>query len=308
MPLSAEATALIALWSKAFPEGLHGLPVAQVRARQAELTRMAPRGPEVGEVADFTIPGQAGDIPVRLYQPQTAPDGPAPVLIWAHGGAFALGSLDGADAICRTLVAASGVALLSVDYRLAPEHRFPAGLEDLLSVLRWLPDGGAARGLDAARFAIGGDSAGATLTAAACLQLRDEGGPQAALQLLFYPTTLMRISSYEHVDAPIVPSGMANHFWQLYVRSGADFRNPLCAPMMAEHLRDLPPAFLAIPEVDSTRADQEAYAHRLAADGVLTTLRVYPGTPHGFLAMTGGLAEARDALRDSAGALAAALR
>lgn len=305
MPLSAEAAAVIALWSQAFPEGLHGLPLDQVRARQAELTKAAPKGPEVASAEDFTLPGPAGAVPVRLYKPSQ--EAAQPVLIWAHGGAFALGSLDGADAICRNLVEASGVAVLSVDYRLAPENRFPAGLEDLIAAFDWVAQNGQDQGLNPQRIAIGGDSAGATLAASACLSLRESGGPQPAFQLLFYPTTLMRISSYEHAASPIVPSGMANHFWQLYVRSDADFLNPLCAPMMADTLAGLPPAFIAIPEVDSTRADQEAYAHRLMREGVLTTARISPGMPHGYLGMTGALAEARQSLKEAGAALRLAL-
>jgi acetyl esterase len=136
---------------------------------------------------------------------------------------------------------------------------------------------------------------------------RDRGGPDLAYQLLVYPTTLMRISSYEYAADPIVGSSMANFFWSEYVTSDSEYTNPYCAPMAADSLAGLPPAFVVVPEVDSTRADQEAYAHRLAASGVLTTCKVYPGAPHGFFEMVEGVAKARAAMADACRALRAHL-
>jgi acetyl esterase len=305
MPLDADARAFVELLLQAFPGGLHAMPIPQARQILAEGARVAPPGPEVARVEDRSVPAGDRDVPVRIYWPSEAED--QPVLIWLHGGAFALGDLAGADVTCRELASAAGVAVVSVDYRLAPEHRFPSGVEDGYAVLEWVAEHGGDLGLDTNRVAVGGDSAGGTLAAAIALMARDRGGPRIAFQFLAYPTTLMRISSYEHVEDPVVSASMVTFFWGQYVRTDADLNDPYCAPMRAESLEGLPPAFLMIPEVDTTRGDQEAYAHRLAASGVLTTHKVYPGTPHGFLGMTAGVAKARVAVDDAARMLRAAL-
>lgn len=301
MALDADAQAAVDLLSQAFPDGLHGMPIEQARAMMAEGAKMAPPGPDLPRVEDRTIPSEGVDVPVRVYWPSSEPNQPA--LIWLHGGAFALGDLDGADLTCRELAAAAEVIVISVDYRLAPEHKFPAGLEDVYAVLSWVAANGSQLDVDPARLAVGGDSAGGNLAAAVALIARDRGGPELAHQLLVYPTTQMRISSYEYADDPIVSSSMANFFWGQYVKTDSDLNNPYCAPMRADTLEGLPPAFVAIPEVDTTRADQEAYAHRLITSGVLTTAKVYPGMPHGFFGMTPNVEKARTAVSDAVHAL-----
>lgn len=297
MALDADAQAAVDLMGQAFPNGLHSLPIEQTRAMMAEGVKVTPPGPDVAKVEDRMVPAEGHEIPVRIYWPSQDKDLPA--LVWLHGGAFALGSLDGSDVTGRDLTNAGDVVVISVDYRLAPEHKFPAGLEDSYRVLQWAAENAAELGIDASRLAIGGDSAGGNLAAAACLMARDRGGPEVAFQLLVYPTTLMRVSSYEYADDPIVSASMATFFWRQYLDNDAQMKDPYCAPMMAETLEGLPPAFVVVPEVDSTRADQEAYAHRLASSGVLTTVKVYPGTPHGFFGMTQGVAKAREAMADA---------
>jgi acetyl esterase len=297
MSLDADAQAVIDLMSQAFPGGLHSRPIAETRARMAEQSKSAPPGPDMARVHDSIVPAGDHEIPVRLYWPTTESDQPA--LIWLHGGAFALGTLDGADSLCRELASQAGVVVASVDYRLAPEHKFPAGVEDAYTVSQWVAKNHSDLGINATRVAIGGDSAGGTLAASVALMARDRSGPGLAFQLLVYPTTLMRVSSYEYVDDPLLTASMVNFFWDQYVERDSDLANPYCAPLNAGSLEGLPPAFVVIPEVDPTRADQEAYAERLATSGVLTTYKVYLGMPHGFFGMSAALAKARTAVGDA---------
>jgi acetyl esterase len=297
MPLDPDAQAVIDAMLQAFPGGLHAAGIDEARARLAAGAKLAPPGPEVTRVEDRVVTRGELSVPVRVYRPSLEPGLPA--LIWLHGGAFALGSVDGADATARELAAGAGLVVISVDYRLAPEHKFPAGLEDCYAVACWAAADAGALGVDPARIAIGGDSAGGTLAAATCLLARDRGQPGLAFQLLVYPTTLMRVSSYEYVADPMLSTSMMSFFWNAYARSDADFGNPYCAPMAADSLAGLPPAFVVIAEVDPTRGDQEAYASRLAASGVLTTCKLYPGVPHGFFSMTQALAQGRQAMADA---------
>jgi acetyl esterase len=297
MPLNSEARFIIELMEKALPQGLHGVPIEKARDFVEAMARRRPAGPEVGRVEDQTIEGPRGTIRVRIYRPNNQNDQPA--LLWFHGGAFAVGSIETADYMCRELCAGSLAVVISVDYRLAPENRFPAGLDDCYAATEWVAANAASLGIDPGRIAVGGDSAGATLAAGVTLLARDRNGPSLVYQVLAYPTTLMRISSFEYAAAPIVPASMATHFWNQYVSSDEDMLSPYCCPLNALTLASLPSAFILVPEVDSTRADQELYAHRLAAAGVATTLKIYPETPHGFLGMTLGMQMAREAMSDT---------
>jgi acetyl esterase len=305
MPLDPDAAQLIALMEGAMPGGMHTVPVDDVRATMAAMAKSAPTGKPVERVEDRTVPGPNGPVPVRIYWPTAETNLPA--LIWIHGGAFAFGGLDGADATSRELAHGANTVVVSVDYRLAPENPFPAGLHDCYAVLEWLSENALEIGVDAGRIAVGGDSAGGTLSAALTLMTRDQSGPPLAFQILAYPTVLMRVSSYEHVGGPLVGHSMATHFWTAYVNTDDDLSNPYCAPLNASSFEGLPPAFIAVPEVDSTRADQELYAQKLASAGVLTTYKVYPGAPHGFFDWFGALAKGRQAMDDAIIALRSAL-
>ncbi|WAL49306.1 alpha/beta hydrolase [Rhodococcus pyridinivorans] len=304
MALDQDAQQVLAQLGQAVPGGLHKVPLDQLRSIWDEMAAAGSPGPEVAKTEDRVLEGPRGDIPIRTYWPTD--DEHLPVLVWFHGGAFAFGSIDAADSTCRELAVTSGAAVVSVGYRLAPENKFPAGVEDCFAVVEWIGKNGAILGLDSDRIAVGGDSSGATLAAVVSQMWRDSIGPRLAFQLLVYPTTLMRVSSYEYVSDPVVPVGMTNHFWGLYVEEDADFASPLCAPLNATDLTELPPAFVIIPEEDSTRADQERYAAELASAGVLTTAKVYPGTPHGFFTLAGAIEKGREAVDDAGRALKAA--
>jgi acetyl esterase len=302
MALAADAQELIGLIAQALPKGLHEMTIAEART---VLDQLAPPATEdVHAVHEHTVAGPAGDIPLRLYVPTDELE--LPVLVWLHGGAFAMGSLDGCDGLCRELANAAGAIVAAVDYRLAPEHRFPTGLEDCYAATSWISESARDVGCDPCRVAIGGDSAGATLAAAVCLMARDRSGPPLVHQLLVYPTGWLRLSNMEYANAPLIPASMCEHFWQLYVRTDADRLSPYCAPLNATDLSGLPSAFIVVPEVDGTRDDQELYARRLAEAGVATTCKRYPGSFHGFFPATAALATAREAMADAAASLRAA--
>jgi len=262
-------------------------------------------GPEVARVEDRTIPGANGEIPVRIY----APSGKAPLaaLCWFHGGGFVLGDLDGADASCRQLANAAACVVVSVDYRLAPESKFPAAAEDCYAATKWVAANAASLGVDANRIAVGGDSAGGNLAAVVPLMARDRGGPELRFQLLVYPVADARCDtpSYsDNAEGYLLTRASMLWFWNHYLRSEADGSNPYASPMQASSLDRLPAALCITAEFDPLRDEGEAYAKRLRAAGVETTLSRYSGTIHGFFSMAGridlgnkAVAEAAEALR-----------
>ncbi|MBS1892964.1 MAG: alpha/beta hydrolase [Actinobacteria bacterium] len=299
--LSPEAREIVEGAEEALGAPLDQMPVTEARERLAQLSALAPAGPEVHAIYDLGVPGPAGDVPVRIYVPREAER--LPVLLWLHGGAWVLGDLEAADPSCRRLAVASDAIVVSVDYRLAPEHRFPAGLEDCYAALSWVAERIGEYGGDPSRVAVGGDSAGGNLAAALALMARDRSGPRIVFQLLVYPSVMLRMSSAEFGDAPVVNQAMAEYFWDLYVTSAADREHPYCAPLAADDLSGLPPAFVIVPEVDLTRADQERYADLLAAAGVEARSQLYRGVAHGFLDAAAVLEPGRQAVDDAAAAL-----
>ena len=286
---------------------LHELPVAQARAffEQMQLPR-----PEVkiAGVEDRRIPGPAGEIPVRIYRP----DGkaPLPALVYFHGGGWVIGSLETHDGSCRDLANRVGCLVVSVDYRLAPEHRYPAAAEDCFAATKWVAENAAALGVDPKRIAIGGDSAGGNLTAAVALMARDRRGPALRHQLLIYPVTdadFTRASYRENAEGYLLTTKAMEWFWGHYVPDAAQRKEAYASPLQAKDLAGLPPAFVITAEYDPLRDEGEAYATRLQEAGVRTMAKRYDGAIHGFFAM-GLLAEvARSAVADAVAALRSAL-
>jgi acetyl esterase len=308
VPLDDDAEQMLDLMAQAFPAGLGGVSVEEAREAMGASQAAMPPAPEVHAVDDLTVAGPNGEVPVRVYRPSGASD--LPVLVWLHGGAFALGELDHYDRTCSELALACEAVVVSVDYRLAPEHQFPAGVEDAYAAATWVVEHAAEIGGDPACVAIGGDSAGGTLAAAVTLMARDRSGPVFVHQLLVYPTVLLRVSNAEHSGMPFLDAATCEIYWQHYVRTSADRTSPYCAPMNESDLTGLPPAFVLTAEVDPTRDDAERYATRLAEAGVRTALKRYHGSFHGFFTMAFALGCARVAFADATaelrGAFAAA--
>lgn len=265
----------------------------------------------LAEARDLTLRGPGGALPARLYLPTPAsPEAPLPAVVYLHGGGWVIGSVETHDGLCRALAAASGCALVSVDYRLAPEHKFPAAVDDAYAALCEVAARAQELCLDPARLAIGGDSAGGTLATVACLMARERGGPTPRAQLLLYPSTSHDRDTTSHAEFAsgfLLTRPLMEWFSAHYLRGPEDARHPYVAPLHAEDLRGLPPALIVTAELDPLRDEAEAYARRLEDAGVPVWLRRYGGAVHGFLQMAGVVPAARAAIAEIGAELRRAL-
>jgi len=304
MPLDPQAQAFLEQLAATGAPPLHELPVAE--ARQVIVALFGTQGdPEpVGGVEERTIPGASGEMPTRIYTPYGT--GPFPVLVYLHGGGWVIGDLEAYDATCRALTNAAGCLVVAMEYRLAPEHKFPAAPEDCYAATCWVAANAEAIGGDPRRMAVGGDSAGGNLAAVVAQMARDRGGPALVYQLLVYPVTNYSYdtASYEeNADGYLLTRDAMVWFWNHYLRSAADGNNPLASPLRASDLRDLPPAMVLTAEFDPLRDEGEAYAIRLQEAGVPVTLKRYAGTIHGFFSLGTVLDQGKQAMADAAAAL-----
>ncbi|MDB5453712.1 MAG: hypothetical protein JWO33_2290 [Caulobacteraceae bacterium] len=240
-------------------------------------------------VEDRLVPIDDVVIPVRLYRPNGAVR--PPVCLFFHGGGWMVGDLDSHDSLCRLLAARSGCAILSVGYRLAPEHPFPAGLEDCYAITRWLHRQGVSLGLDTAKMAVAGDSAGGNLAAAVAIMARDRGGPPLRRQLLLYPNTDrdQDTASWRDLgEGYLLTRKRMDFYWRNYLGGRPDTPS-LAAVRRTADLRGLPPAVVIVAEYDPLRDEGADYARALAAAGGKVVLHTAPGMIHGFLTMTGAI-------------------
>lgn len=275
MPLDAELAAAL--------DGMPYVGLADpVRARAAmnDLVRALAR-PVGGERAVVEDRVASGGVPVRIYRPRETP---APVLVYFHGGGFVTGGLDNEHERCLKFAGEDGIAVVSVDYRLAPEHPFPAGFEDCYAATVWAHEHAGEFGGDPERVAVGGGSAGGALAAAVALRARDEGGPPLVFQMLLYPVLDDRMatpSMRTFTEPPLFNSGDVRHMWRHYLGGRTDVP-AYAAPARAGDLSGLPRAYVLVPEHDPLRDEGLAYAHRLIVSGVPTELHHVPGACHGF--------------------------
>ncbi len=255
---------------------------------------------QMAKVDDRRIPGPAGEIPVRIYTPEGA--AAKGVLVYFHGGGWVIGDIGTHDDVCRSLAKGAGCVVVSVDYRLAPEHKFPAGPEDCYAAVKWVAQNATALGVDANRIAVGGDSAGGNLAAVIAQMARDRGGPKIAFQLLIYPATDWSKESASQreftQDGYILSRGDMVWFYDHYMTSAADKTNPYFSPACAKSLAGLPPAFVLTAAIDPLRDEGEAYAEALRKAGVAVTAKRYPGVCHGFIMMGAKLDTGKQALAD----------
>jgi len=261
------------------------------------LTRRVEQPEPVDRVEDINIPGPVGDIPARLYAP--ASDGPQPALVYFHGGGFVIGDIESHDALCRMLANRSRCAVVSIDYRLAPEHKFPAAADDCYAATAHIHQNAAAFGIDPLRIAVGGDSAGGNLAAVVALMARDNAGPPLVFQLLIYPVTDYNFdtSSYhDNAQGYFLTQATMRWFWAHYLTGDADGANPHASPLRAASLAGLPPAHVITAEYDPLRDEGEEYGHRLDAAGVATTIRRYDGVVHGFVGQAAAVPEGGQAI------------
>ena len=276
-----------------------------LREEPAFFREMVGPGPELTRVSDIAIPGPAGPIPARVYEP--VPD-PVGTIVYYHGGGWCLGCLDDFDAVCRALAVAAGTRLISVDYRLAPEHPFPAAGDDAFAALVRIAERHPGEPL-----VVAGDSAGGNLATVAALRARDEGGPEIALQVLVYPVVDCDPTRPSYLECTgtslIINASEMAWFWDYYVLDAAERVHPYASPLRASSLERLPPAYVVIAEHDPLRDEGLAYAAALESAGVPVALRRYEDQIHGFFVLVNVLetadravAEAGAAIRDAVAA------
>jgi acetyl esterase/lipase len=269
------------------------------------------RGPVAAGVrlTDATAAGETGPLPVRVYRPEGAPEGPLPLVVNLHGGGWVLGSLDTADWLCSNVALSVGAVVVSVDYRLAPAHRWPAAAEDCYRAVVDLAARAAEFGADGERLAVMGDSAGGNLAAVVALLARDRSGPRIALQVLIYPATDLTLASpsiRENADAPILSEAEVVAFRDHYL-GDADPRDPYASPLHARDHSGLPPALVQVAEHDPIRDDGLRYAAALERAGVPVRTTTYVGMPHGYLSFPRLCRSAPQALGEVCAELHAAL-
>lgn len=286
---------------------VYTLPIEQARVayRSAVGAMEVPRAP-VARVHDFQIPGPAGALPARLWADSEARD--LPVLLYLHGGGFVIGDIETCDSMCRQIARQSGAAVVAIEYRLSPEHKYPAGLHDAWAALNWLIAHGGSVGVDGRRIAVSGDSAGATLSASVALMARDAGIP-LALQALIYPSvqTRMATESFKAFSKGTLLSAELMAWFDAQSRGGEMqhewHREPLHAPDHA----DLAPAWIGLAECDALADDGHAYADKLRQAGVPVEVRVWPGVLHDFINMGRFIPEAAELHAELAAAAKKAL-
>jgi acetyl esterase len=264
------------------------LSVEQERESFRRATRLLPGSPvPIARVDDMHFMGPDATIPIRVYWPETDRD--LPILLYFHGGGFRFGDLDTHDGICRSLAEKAGTLVVSVDYRLAPEHPFPAAVDDCFAALEWVHANAGSINGDKSRIAVAGDSAGGNLAATTALKSRDLGGPEILFQLLIYPRTNMATNdtrSWRNLGEDYIPTQkMAARSVSLYLPEPTDRQNPYASPLLAEDHSNLPPLLLITAEFDPLRDEGEAYARKLAAAGVSSRIQQFDGVIHGFLSI-----------------------
>jgi acetyl esterase len=303
MPLDPEIEAMF------FGETLDDAPafslgVAESRAAEYEFIELCGPAEPVASVADRSVPVAGGEIGVRVYTPEGT--GPFPCLVYFHGGGWVAGDLNTMDRPCRTFANGAGCVVVSVDYRCAPEHRFPTAADDSYAATKWVADNAAELGIDPARIALGGDSAGGNLTAVVSQMARDKGGPPIAFQLIIYPVidfSFDTASYRELTDGYGLTQPMMEWFWEQYLADPADGANAYASPIRATSLAGLPPAAVLVAGFDPLRDEGIAYGDALRAAGVPVAATCFDDMVHGYLQMGAVSAGARRAVAATVAAL-----
>jgi acetyl esterase len=310
--LDQEARMLLDLMDKAVAEGrpkLHTLPYKVGRAavdKMSEDSEAAP--PDVAEVNDGGLAGPGGEIRFRRYRPLGSAAGPLPTLIYYHGGGFVIGNIETHDSTCRRLANKSRCQVISIDYRLSPEHPFPAPTDDGIAAFRHIRDNAASFGADPSRLAVGGDSAGGNIAAVVCQAMHQAGEAMPAFQMLIYPATDSSKQSASRIafaDGYFLTKDLIGWFYKAYTPADTDLADLRMSPLLAKDFAGLPPAFVLTAGYDPLRDEGRSYAERLIEAGVKTTYVNYPGTIHGFFSLTRFLQQGLKANDEAAAVLSA---
>jgi acetyl esterase len=308
VPLDPQCAALLNQMAEAGGPPPETVSVEDNRALIAAIAELSGPPADLARVEDVNIPGPAGDIPARIYVPNGA--GPFPVLVFFHGGGWVIGTVDTHDVPVRQLADRVPAVVVSVEYRLAPEHPFPAAPDDCYAATAWVADNIGQYGGDGSRLAVGGDSAGGNLAAVVAQMARDRGGPAIAYQLLIYPAVDARMTSAsitENGDGYLLTKGFMEWFYGHYLPKESDADDPLASPARAESLAGLPPALVLTAEFDPLRDEGEAYAGALRKAGVDATAKRYDGMIHGFFQLGGVVDRSGELMDDCAAGLRAGL-
>ncbi len=311
--LDAEARALLDLMDAATKGGRPKLETLPHLVGRKAVDKMSEDGeadpPEVAEVADGGFAGPASEIRFRRYKPLGAKSGLLPTLIYYHGGGFVIGNVETHDSTCRRLANKSRCQVISIDYRLAPEHPFPAPIDDGVAAFRHIRDNAESFGVDATRIAVGGDSAGGAIAAVVCQLCRDAKETGPAFQMLIYPATDSSRESGSRkafTEGYFLSGALMTWFWEAYVPDeDTDLADLRLSPLLAKDFSGLPPAFVLTAGYDPLRDEGRAYADRLIDAGIKTTYVNYPGTIHGFFSLTRFLKQGLKANDEAAGVMAA---
>jgi acetyl esterase len=308
MALDPQARAVLDQMAETGGPPINKLSVNEARKASEALAAMQVVLEPVGSIEDRTLLGPGGGLPVRIYVPFG--NGPFPVLMYFHGGGWVIGDLESSDGLCRILTNAAGCIVVSVGYRLAPEHPFPAAADDAYQATLWAATNASGFGGDPSRIAVCGDSAGGNLAAVAALMARDRGKPALQFQLLIYPVidaACDTLSYSENAEGYFLTRDAMRWFWNHYVQSDADRNHPYAAPLRASSLAGLPPALVITAEFDPLRDEGERYAERMRIAGVPVQLIRYDGMIHGFFTMSAMIDQGGIAIKQSAEALRTAL-
>jgi len=308
MSLHPQAQAVIDAFARMNLSPPEDLPVAQAREQFLRARAGFIAAEEaVGGAIDASFSGPGGPIPVRIYRPLgSAPAEVLPVLMYFHGGGWVFGNLDSHDRLCRSLANRARCCVIAVDYRLAPEHRFPAAVEDAIAAIEHAASNAEGLRIDPRRIAAAGDSAGGNLVAVAALHFRDQGGPRLALQVLLYPVTDLRMGSdaYRRLGSGyLLTAERMRYFARQYLNEPADAAVWRASPLLAPSLADLPPALVITASHDPLVDEGKAYADRLAAEGGRARYTCYAGMIHGFMTMAGAIEDGHTAIEETAAAL-----
>jgi acetyl esterase len=289
--LDPDAAAVYKAVQEAGRPAYETLTAPEARAYYAQ-ARFAtnPDAPELERVAPLSIPAPHGAIPARIYVPKELRrhDGLSPALVFFHGGGWVIGDLDSHDVVCRKLAVEGALIVISVDYRLAPEHKFPAAADDAIAATTWIAANARELGIDASRLSIGGDSAGGNLAAVVSLAARDGNGPGIAGQVLIYPAVDFAMTHGSHSEpetSVLLTHSVIRWFRDHYLDAAADIRDWRASPARAASLAALPPAYVLTAGADPLRDEGDEYAKRLKQAGVPVTYKHYPGQFHGFFTM-----------------------
>ncbi len=303
-PLDEQIQILLFLAAKLGRKNTESGSIAEARrALDSDAVLLGPPMAPLARVDDRVVRDDGRKVPVRIYVPRGVVNRrDAPALVYFHGGGFVLGSIASHELVCAEIADRVPCVVVSVDYSLAPESKFPIGIDDSLAAFRWVHAHAAELGIDAKRIAVGGDSAGGNVAAVLCHDLRDAGGPMPRFQLLIYPATDLSCSTRSHAlfaRGFLLEETTIQFYIDQYVRTRADIDDPRASPLKSKSFRGLPPAMVVTAGFDPLRDEGKAYADALAAAGVPVTYRNDGGMVHGYFALSGAVDVAKDAMSEA---------